>query len=111
MESEEDLGYALKYEELTKKYNKIQKEINDAKKHNNKINAELNEKIELKKNLIHNIELKQNTIYLAKHKTDYYNKFIEVLKEKSIICSHFSTESDELLTESDHQVRLLFITL
>lgn len=108
MESDEDLGYALKYEELTIKYNKIQKEINDAKKNNNKIITEFNEKNELKKNLIRNIELKQNTLYLAKHKTDYYNNFIEQLKEKSKICSHFSIEPDEFLTKSDYQVRILY---
>lgn len=106
VESDEDLGYALKYEELTMKYNKIQKEINDAKKQNDKIMTELNEKNELKKTLIHNIESKQNIMYLSEHKTDYYKKFIEELKEKSNICSHFSVESDELLTKSDYEVPL-----
>jgi len=75
---------------------------------NNKIKADLNKKIDSKKMLFKDIELKQNASYLAKHKTEYYSKFIEELKEKSNICNHFSTEFNEDLTKTDYEVTTIY---
>lgn len=104
VESDKDLANALKYEELVTKYNKIQKEIVDIKRNNYKMKTDLNEKTERKKNIIKNIDLKQNIIYLVKHKTENYSKFIEILNEKSNVSNHFSTEANDDLTKTDYEV-------
>lgn len=104
MESEEDFAHALKYEELMKKYNKIQKEIAEAKVNSYKLKTNLNEQNDCKKNLIKNIELKQNSMYLIKHKIEFYSKLTEILSEKSDVCNHFSIEANESLTKTDYEV-------
>lgn len=104
MESEEDLVNALKYEELMKNYNEIQKKIAEAKVNNYKLKTNLNEQNECKKNLIKNIELKQNSMYQIKHKIEFYSKLTEILSEKSDVCNHFSIETNENLTKTDYEV-------
>lgn len=108
VESYIDLANALKYEDLIIKYNKIQKEINDAKINNNKLKMDLNEKIEHKKNVIKNIENKQDTSYLANHKIEYYNEFIKMYSELSNFCDHFSRETNKDLTKADYEVTFLY---
>lgn len=108
VESDVDLANALKYEDLITKYNKIQKEIIDAKINNSKLEKDLNEKVEHKKNIINNIEFKQNTSYLAKHKIEDYNKFVQMFNKLSINCNHFSRESNTDLTKADFEVTFLF---
>jgi len=107
VESDIDLANALKYEDLITKYNKIQKEIVDAKINNEKLKMNLNEKIEQKRNIIKNIENKQDTSYLANHKTEYYNEFIKMFNELSNICDYFSKEANKDLTKADYEVTFL----
>ncbi|XP_060857350.1 dynein heavy chain-like protein 2 [Metopolophium dirhodum] len=107
VESYIDLSNALKYEELITKYNKIQKEIIDAKINNNKLKMDLNEKIEHKRNVIKNIENKQDTSYLANHKIEYYNEFIKMYNELSNFCDHFSRDANNDLTKSDYEDSLI----
>lgn len=109
MESDKDLINALKYEELVTKYNKIQNEIVNIKRNNYKMKTDLSERTEYKNNLTKNIDLKQNLIYLVKHKTENYSKFIEMLNEKSNICNHFSTEANDDLTKTDYEVNNIII--
>lgn len=108
METDEDLMYALKYEELITKYNKIEKNILEVKINNNKIKNELIEKNEHKNNLIKEIEIKQNKCYIAKHNIQNYNTFIDVLNETSNVCDHFSTSANEMLTKTDYEVIFLY---
>lgn len=108
MESDEDLVNALKYEELMLKYNEIHKEILETKKNYHKLKTNLNEKNELKKNIINNIESHESIVYLSKHKTDYYNKCIKMLNDKLDICDYFSIEENEDLTKTDFEVIILY---
>ncbi|XP_026819663.1 uncharacterized protein LOC113558414 [Rhopalosiphum maidis] len=107
VESYNDLDNALKYEELVTKYNKLQTDIINAKKNNSKLKMDLNEKIEHKKNIIKNIEIKQNTSYVANHKIEYYNEFIKMYSELSNVCDHFSTEANKDLTKADYEDSLI----
>lgn len=109
MESDLDLSNALKYEELLTKYNKIQQEIIDAKINNDKLKTDLCDKYESKKNLIKNIELKQTSSYLAKHKIDYYNKLNEDFNKFINYCNQFSTEINTNLTKTDYEVIISYI--
>lgn len=68
---------------------------------------DLNEKIEHKKNIIKNIEIKQNTSYVANHKIEYYNEFIKKFNELSNFCNHFSKEANNDLTKADYEVTFL----
>lgn len=108
MGSDNDLANALKYEDLIAKYKKIQKEIDDAKINNEKLKMDLNEKIEQKRNIIKNIENKQDTSYLANHKTEYYNEFIKMYNELSNICDYFSREANKDLTKADYEVTFIY---
>lgn len=108
MESHIDLANALKYEDLITKYSKIQKEITDAKRNNEKLKLDLNEKIEQKRDVIKNIENKQDTSYLANHKIEYYNEFIKTYSELSNICNHFSREVNKDMTKADYEVTFLY---
>lgn len=107
VESYIDLANALKYEDLITKYNKIQKEIIDVKINNKNLKMALNEKIEEKKNVIKNIEIKQNKSYLANHKIKYYNEFINMYNELSNYCDHFSREVNKDLTKADYEDSLI----
>ncbi|XP_022163307.1 uncharacterized protein LOC111028850 [Myzus persicae] len=107
VETHIDLANALKYEDLITKYNKIQKEITDAKINNKKLKMDLNEKIEQKRNVIKHIENKQDTTYLANHKIEYYNEFIKTYNELSKICDHFSREPNKDLTKTDYEDSLI----
>ncbi|KAL5238224.1 hypothetical protein ACI65C_005634 [Semiaphis heraclei] len=107
VESDNDLANALKYEDLITKYNKIQKEIVDAKINNKKLKMDLNEKIEQKRNIIINIENKQDTSYLVNHKTEYYNEYIKMYNELSNICDYFSREAKKDLTKADYEDSLI----
>lgn len=107
VECDEDYANALKYEELITKYNDIQKEIIVTERNNTKIKNEINEKMQYKNNLIKTIEFKQNKCYLAKHQTEYYQKFIEQFNELSSMCIHFTPETNEVLTKTDYEVKLL----
>ncbi|XP_025207495.1 interaptin-like [Melanaphis sacchari] len=107
VESYNDLANALEYEDLITKYNKLQKEITDAKLNNSKLKINLKEKIEHKKNIIKNIEIKQNTSYVANHKIEYYNEFIKMYNELSNICDHFSKEANKDLTKANYEDSLI----
>lgn len=88
------------------KFNKIQKEIAETKLSNNKIKLDLKNKNEYKKNILKNIELKQNKLYLVKQKSESYNKRIDEVSELSNICKDLSTDVNELLTKTDYEVIL-----
>ncbi|CAH1732833.1 unnamed protein product [Aphis gossypii] len=107
VESCDDLANALKYEELITKYNKLQTDIIDTKINNGKLKMDLNKKIEHKKNIIKNIEIKQNTSYVANHKIEYYNEFIKMYNELSNFCNHFSKEVNNDLTKADYEDSLI----
>lgn len=109
MESDEDLSNVLKYEELLTKYNKIQKEIIDVKINNSKLKNDLDEKYEHKKTVNKNIELKQSSSYLAKHKIEYYNKCIKDFNKFYNFSSQFSLETNENLTKTDYEVIIFCI--
>ncbi|VVC44646.1 Hypothetical protein CINCED_3A024027 [Cinara cedri] len=107
VECDDDYTNALKYEELVTKLNSIQKDIVIAEANNTKIKDEINEKMQYKKNLMKNIELKQNKCYLTKYQTEYYEKFIEQFEELSNMCIHFSPETNEVLTKTDYEDSLI----
>lgn len=109
MECNDDYTNALKYEELMTKYNNIQKDIIITETNNMKIKDEINEKMQYKKSILKNIELKQNKCYLAKHQSEYYKKLIEEFDELSNMCVHYLTETNEVLTKTDYEVKLLNI--
>ncbi|XP_050438570.1 uncharacterized protein LOC126844425 [Adelges cooleyi] len=107
VETIDDLNNAWKYEELMTRYLKIQKEIEDTKLKNSKFKAEVHERNELKKTLIHNIESNKNKMYLVKQKVNFYEALNDELNEVSDICTLYTTEPDDCLIKSDYEDSLI----